>query len=224
MPERRNQRPYNVEYYRRNREAEIRRVTSRQRATLGWLRVLRSGPCLDCGRSLPPFVMDFDHRDPTTKCFDVAAGKSLLKSRAELEREIAKCDIVCANCHRVRTHLAQIRGDLRLPPSAPQKAATPRRLRDRDKNREVRELHRDLLHAFRRSACFDCGVRFPWYVMEFDHRDGTTKESLVNRLAGRAGLMRLLEEIEKCDIVCANCHRLRTYARREAARISAGVS
>ena len=61
-------------------------------------------PCVDCKIQYPPYVMDFDHRDPTIKLFSIG---SMAKFRATLEdvkTEIAKCDIVCANCHRMRTH------------------------------------------------------------------------------------------------------------------------
>jgi rRNA-processing protein FCF1 len=50
--------------------------------------------------------------------------------------------------------------------------------------------------------------------MDFDHRDPTTKRMAVTRMIGRAGTARILEEVAKCDIVCANCHRLRTVLRR----------
>lgn len=167
--------------------------------------------------------MDFDHRDPAMKRFSLAAGKSLLKNRGLIAAEIAKCDIVCANCHRIRTHLAQVRGDLPGPPHE-KKESTPERLRGRAKFKEARGLHVDLLRAFRSTPCADCHVTLPWYVMEFDHRDPWQKVGVVSRLAGHVSLQRLLDEVAKCDIVCANCHRVRTYARREADRASAGVS
>jgi hypothetical protein len=50
-------------------------------------------------------VMDFDHREGEEKCFNlsIAAGQTRL-SWAKMLAEIAKCDVVCANCHRERTH------------------------------------------------------------------------------------------------------------------------
>lgn len=57
-------------------------------------------PCMDCGKRYPSFVMDFDHRDRATKICQVPESRSYSK----LIEEIAKCDIVCANCHRYRTH------------------------------------------------------------------------------------------------------------------------
>ncbi len=61
-------------------------------------------------------------------------------------------------------------------------------------------------------SCMDCGEFYPAYVMDFDHRDATIKVSNVAKLLGY-GLKRVKEEIEKCDLVCANCHRVRTHKR-----------
>jgi hypothetical protein len=50
--------------------------------------------------------------------------------------------------------------------------------------------------------------------MELDHRDGTIKGAAVADLVSKGCTdARLLEEVEKCDVVCANCHRMRTYRR-----------
>lgn len=57
-------------------------------------------PCADCGESYPPFVMDFDHRGD--KEFDIGMAPTRV-SMSRLLAEIAKCDVVCANCHRFRT-------------------------------------------------------------------------------------------------------------------------
>jgi hypothetical protein len=58
--------------------------------------------------------------------------------------------------------------------------------------------------------CFDCGVAYPNYVMDFDHVRGT-KDRDVSACTTLAMLKR---EIAKCDLVCANCHRERTFRRR----------
>lgn len=60
-------------------------------------------PCADCGVVYPPYVMDFDHRDPKQK-FCMVSQVWRLCSPRRVREEIAKCDVVCANCHRERTH------------------------------------------------------------------------------------------------------------------------
>jgi hypothetical protein len=62
--------------------------------------------------------------------------------------------------------------------------------------------------------CADCGLRFHPAAMHFDHLPGAVKVDNVSDLV-RTGRRRLAElEILKCDIVCANCHAIRTYIRR----------
>ena len=59
--------------------------------------------CQMCGiKGLPACCYDLHHRDPSTKEFDI--GKNLASLRAErIWKEVAKCDVICANCHRILT-------------------------------------------------------------------------------------------------------------------------
>lgn len=206
MRSRRDQRPYNVAYYAAHRETEIERVRLRQAATLEFLRDLRRRPCQDCGETFPAWVMDFDHRDPTKKSFNVMSGRAMLMSRSRLMAEIEKCDIVCANCHAARTYSWLLTRERPV-------AGTSRRL---EEHRRYWRGHAKLLEALRDVPCADCDVRFPSYVMQFDHRDSSDKNYTVTRMIGRAGSAKILLEAAKCDIVCANRHRERTYRRRTA--------
>lgn len=64
------------------------------------LNALKSGPCADCGGSFPPECMDFDH----VRGEKIAGVSQLLtRSRHKAVAEIAKCELVCSNCHRIRT-------------------------------------------------------------------------------------------------------------------------
>jgi hypothetical protein len=62
---------------------------------------LRDVPCLDCGNRFPPCAMDFDHINE--KAFSIMSHYRD-KTIEELAIEVAKCEIVCACCHRIRTH------------------------------------------------------------------------------------------------------------------------
>lgn len=77
---------------------------------------------------------------------------------------------------------------------------------------EWRRMASDIIAWYKDQPCTDCKRRYPPYVMDFDHRDGNTK---VNNVAGMRGwpLKKLVAEIEKCDVVCSNCHRIRTHLR-----------
>jgi hypothetical protein len=97
---------YQREWYEKNKDrhkanvAEIRRDRIlRNRAII---EAAKSAPCMDCGRRFPPYVMDLDHvrgikRGTIASWYVSISEKSLLA-------EIAKCEVVCANCHRMRTY------------------------------------------------------------------------------------------------------------------------
>jgi hypothetical protein len=61
--------------------------------------------------------------------------------------------------------------------------------------------------------CNDCGLIYPIYVMEWDHLKD--KKFTISRITRKiVSRERILEEIKKCELVCANCHRIRSYKRR----------
>ena len=97
---------YNRQWYGRNSAKHRRDVLRnselyRQRAAAVAL-AAKDRPCADCGARFDPCAMDFDH----VRGIKVAAVSELVRRGARPEvvlREIAKCEVVCSNCHRVRT-------------------------------------------------------------------------------------------------------------------------
>ena len=82
----------------------------------------------------------------------------------------------------------------------------------RDRDRQKYELKRALIIESKNKPCADCGLEYPPYVMDFDHRPD--EEKLFNiSTNGNKSVERVRQEIEKCDVVCANCHRERTHQR-----------
>lgn len=73
---------------------------------------------------------------------------------------------------------------------------------------------RDWVNTFKTSPCLDCGNTYPSYVMDFDHVRGKKKASVSMAVIGYWSKPRIRREIAKCDLVCSNCHRERTYKRR----------
>jgi len=106
--------PYKDPYDERNRAARRkhyynnkdqyleRNKIQRHKITLWVKKYKESRPCMDCNIFYPACVMDFDHRDPKIKT--KAVSKLLGYSFKRVKEEISKCDLVCANCHRIRTH------------------------------------------------------------------------------------------------------------------------
>jgi hypothetical protein len=95
---------YKREHYLANRERYIAAATRRKETLIAervrfLVEFLRERPCIDCGES-DPVVLEFDHL--ADKEFAISAG---LRGRKweDVLREIDKCEVVCANCHRRRT-------------------------------------------------------------------------------------------------------------------------
>jgi len=79
--------------------------------------------------------------------------------------------------------------------------------------RDRRQLTRKFAQNIKTNAvCFDCKENFPHYILQFDHVRGE-KIADVNTLARQGDMQLLLDEISKCEIVCANCHMHRTWVR-----------
>ena len=97
---------YQRQWYERNAERH-RAMTAANRAAVRrankeLVRTVKARPCADCGQPYPPYVMDFDHVRGV-KVGNIAHMKTYVPT-ATLRAEIAKCDVVCANCHRIRSH------------------------------------------------------------------------------------------------------------------------
>lgn len=91
------------EWYLRNREMVLKSSHEKRIRNNAWVNEQKNKPCADCGGTFPACVMDFHHRDPKTKIASIAKAVSCM-SRAALIEEIAKCDLICANCHRIREY------------------------------------------------------------------------------------------------------------------------
>jgi hypothetical protein len=98
---------YDRERYLANREKVIAQAAIRtaayKRRNRDYVTELKTkNPCTDCGYNYPAVCMDFDHVRGT-KVANVAALCSQGISLEKIDAELAKCELVCANCHRLRT-------------------------------------------------------------------------------------------------------------------------
>ena len=97
---------YGKEHYRKNRAAYLGRTRTRNALDRPRNRRLvadhlATHPCVDC-READPVVLEFDHRDPSSKIEDV--GRLIhTGTTPDLAAEIDKCDVRCGNCHRRKT-------------------------------------------------------------------------------------------------------------------------
>ena len=78
------------------------------------------------------------------------------------------------------------------------------------------EERKEYIRSKKDVPCHDCGNTFPQYCMDFHHIDETTKNpyigrySLTERMA-KFSIKKIDEELEKCVVVCACCHRIRHH-------------
>jgi hypothetical protein len=174
-----------LESRRRKRNAKsYRSLKQRRRRRKADLVASWGGRCLDCGYAGAPAVFEFHHRDPATKSFTLGEFSGALEP---LLREVEKCDLLCANCHRIRHAL---RESASLEPAVAH--------RRRRKLKAIAHMH---------STCYACGRGGPPALFEFHHWNADEKEFGLSESGISRSWARVVAELTKCVMLCANCHR-----------------
>lgn len=173
-----------------NRETLLTGYKQRGVEHRAFLDELKANPCSDCGETYPPYCMEFDHVRGEKR---FALGKMSNHSRIAVMEELAKCELVCCACHRVRTQ--ERKGSSKIPKLI---------------------AFREWLDSIKSNPCLDCGRVRPAVAMDFDH----IGEDKVTQISDMWSWPRdkVLAEIAKCELVCCICHRVRTQARRSEKR------
>lgn len=178
-------------YYLDNRSSIRESRASLRREKRDIIESIKRNPCYDCGKTYPSCAMDFDHK------FDKKYGISRILntpcSVETLRTELSKCDLVCACCHRDRTHSRKRKNNKRRYPS--------------------RDLKRGLINDQKNNPCVECGESFHPWQMDFDHINGVKRFKLSAAPSTSVSVEEISEEIAKCELVCVNCHRVRTEHR-----------
>jgi hypothetical protein len=106
----------------------------------------------------------------------------------------------------------KVRVENGLPRYTPGEAAS-RKARDARRGQErTRENVQYVTELKMKFGCVDCGYKGHPAALDFDHLPGHTKRRGISRMV-QAHRNTLLAEIAKCEVVCANCHRIRTWRR-----------
>ena len=165
------------------------------------LEYFKQNPCIRCGEEFP-LLLDFDH---------IVGNKfksvSTLLGSYSLDRakqEIKKCQVLCGNCHRKKTKKERIDNGLIF---AYKNTITPT-----NKQKIQLRLRKYVEKYLNANGCVDCNVA-DIDVLEFDHVRGKKFKSISKLVAQRYSLDVLTTEIQKCDVVCVNCHRMRSAIR-----------
>lgn len=197
------------DYFEKNPHQQAKRhqgVRDNRNLVSTYTQSLKESGCADC-KIYYPDAMQFDHTcHPSEKTVDIARIHSIKGSSENLlillKEELAKGEYVCVNCHRKRTYSREPNNSRLKYLSDPESVS---------KRIHLKYAY-DLLSQ---SSCLDCGED-DFLVLEFDHvRDKKTNNiSTLVRRSNRVSLDALKNEIAKCEIRCANCHQMRTLARR----------
>ena len=185
------QRKYSLDHYGRNKRIYSERADKqRSRGRQFVNEYLLTHPCVDCSEA-DIRVLDFDHRGNKSFVIVDYLGTGI----ETLQKEIAKCDVRCGNCHRKKTLL-----------SSRTNAAN-----DNDKyQKRVRQKKRKYINEYLSThPCVDCKETEP-LVLEFDHIK-EKKYGIAFLVGSRLCLETLKEEIKKCEVRCVNCHRKRHH-------------
>lgn len=143
--------------------------------------------CFDCKLPYQHYQIEFDHIDPNLKIAGIAYMINQRYTKSKIIEEINKCEPVCVNCHRMRTFNRYNRHHNKL----------------RSNETFIREL--------KTNPCVDCHKIYHWCVMDFDHLINN-KQYNISQLKSYS-TSSIIKEVIKCELVCANCHRQRTYDR-----------
>lgn len=170
-------RNYQKEWYEKNKPKALAKNQKRREELEKWLTEYKYQlTCSYCGfeGSKSTNSLSFHHINPEEKEFNIGFMINRGYSKTRILKEIAKCDVVCENCHRIIHY-----NDLK-----------------------------EWFYEYKRTLkCENCGNN-DYRCLDFHHKIQSDKENTVsNMLADNKGKEEILKEIEKCIVLCANCHR-----------------
>lgn len=204
-------------HYERHKEdylARSRRANPivRRSVNMRILEYLHQHACVVCGEQ-DCVVLEFNHLDPAAKLANIGEIATRGYAWALVAEEIAKCEVLCANCHQRHTIMSKA-AHYKLVESG----RGPRwRLAANRRNAAF------VLRRLRSAQCVECGVADP-LVLQFDHRPGEIKVKDIGWYVSSGSRLGLLsDELAKCDVRCANCHRRRTAIERGWLRAQAST-
>lgn len=197
--------------YQREKESILERRRQKQQPIIAWYKHYKTTVhCIRCGEN-DPVCLHFHHRNRADKKSNIASYVFAASSLEKFIAELHKCDVLCANCHAIE-HWQE---SDKISDLEEQRAMLQNKLHDGTdlgwlKRRRIRNHLRQLettLWFFRYKytlQCQLCGLGHPGCI-QFHHRDKDEKKTEVSNLR-QTSIKQLLCEMNKCDVLCANCH------------------
>lgn len=88
--------------------------------------------------------------------------------------------------------------------------------REAEYKRKARDRNKDYVRKIKEeNPCADCGQYFHFSQMDFDHIQGKKKHNVARYANSAVSIKTIKDELNKCELVCANCHRYRTWLRTQ---------
>ena len=181
------------------KRSEINPTTATGKCRARWEEWKANNPCVVCGEN-DPRLIEADHlRDKVKGCCENRYW-ACHGGVPALEKELKKCQSLCRWCHRLKS--------------------------DRERGTEKQKgrlKRRAIINAekLRRGKCLRCPRRVTLETccaFDFDHRNASTKVMKLSKLVNKSQAFfdqHIESELKACDLLCCNCHRKITIARRQ---------
>ncbi len=200
---------YNKEWRQRNKGINREKRSRKNQERRAWFQQYKATlSCIKCGENYPA-CLHFHHKDRNDK--ELLVGRCIYDySFKKIMQEIEKCDVLCANCHRIEHWQERdLDADIFLCRELEEQLIETQGwlARKRLRNRIASLKNIIWFHEYKRSVwCQSCSISHP-ACLEFHHTKPGEKEIEIGNLTHWAvSIDRLKREISKCVVLCANCH------------------
>lgn len=178
--DREKQKEFQRNLYLNNKDKWAERQRIRRKEWRIWhLNIKKNCSCVSCGED-NYLVLDFHHVDDKNKNFSICDGVHNGFKKEIILEEIKKCVLLCVNCHRL-TYKTKI----------------------------VNEKTEWIKRYKEKKGCSKCNKKMPGVCLDFHHVNKSGKFIEISNMIDRHySLKSIIKEVEKCIVLCANCHRI----------------
>ena len=156
---------------------------------------LLGGKCKNCNYNKCLSVLSFHHKNSNTKEFELSVTSIRKYTKEKRDNEVVKCDLLCLNCHQEEEE--------RISKEKRNISGTKSSIYQHIRLNKIKQYFIDL----KGGKCKECGYNKCLRALCFHHRNPKEKKFTLNHFdLGHRSEKNLLKEVNKCDLLCANCH------------------
>jgi len=148
---------------------------------------IKGGKCVHCGKEYDgtnASIFQFHHENPETKKFILGQGNAINYSWEKVEEELDKCILLCTNCHFLAHRRLPLSYTMRL---------------------------KSYFITSKGNKCEKCGTEYDGengVIFQFHHKNPEDKIMGISKALRHWSKTRIQAEVDKCDLLCGNCHAL----------------